>query len=71
MASDYGVPWLGALPLQLSIREQTDSGRPTVVAEPNGQAAGLYHDIAARVAAQVAILPVESPFRPTVVARKS
>jgi ATP-binding protein involved in chromosome partitioning len=71
MAADYSVPWLGALPLQLSIREQTDAGRPTVVAEPNGQVSGLYHDIAARVAAQVAILPHESPFRPTVVARKS
>src|SRR5690606_25222395 len=71
MANECGVPWLGALPLQLSIREQTDSGRPTVVAEPEGQAAGIYHDIAARVAAQVAVLPVESPFKPTVVARKT
>jgi ATP-binding protein involved in chromosome partitioning len=71
MADEYSVPWLGSLPLQLSIRQQTDSGKPTVVAEPNGQVAGIYHEIAAKVAAQVAILPVESPFRPTVVARKT
>lgn len=71
MADDCGVPWLGALPLKLSIRQQTDSGKPTVAAEPDGQETAMYHDIASKVAAQVAILPVESPFRPTVVARKT
>lgn len=71
MAAEYNVPWLGALPLQLSIRTQTDSGCPTIVAEPGGEAARRYHDIAAQVAVQVACLPEESPFRPTVVARKT
>jgi len=57
MAAQYDVTWLGGLPLALRIREQTDSGRPTVVAEPDGEAAGLYRDIARRVAAAVAALP--------------
>ncbi len=36
MCSDYSVDFLGSLPLNLSIREQSDAGCPTVVAEPNG-----------------------------------
>ena len=36
MASEYGVELLGALPLDMRIREQADSGKPTVVADPDG-----------------------------------
>ena len=36
MAAQYQVPFLGSLPLDLSIREQTDGGNPSVVAEPEG-----------------------------------
>ena len=71
MAAEYHIPWLGALPLQMSIRSQTDSGRPTVVSEPDGEAAKSYHAIARALAAQVATLPPDrSAFKPTVVARK-
>src|SRR5207253_1317679 len=41
MAAQYKVPYLGALPLAMAIREQTDSGTPTVVADPEGEVAGL------------------------------
>ncbi|WP_187789445.1 P-loop NTPase, partial [Salmonella sp. S071_01786] len=41
MAAQYGTPWLGSLPLTLAIREQTDAGTPTVVADPGSEAAGL------------------------------
>lgn len=71
LAAQYNVPWLGGLPLQMSIRTQTDSGCPTVAAEPGSEVSQLYHDIASRVAVQVAGLPEESPFRPTVVARQT
>ncbi len=54
MAEQYGVDYLGALPLTLSIREQTDSGRPTVVAEPEGEIAGLYKAVARQVAVKIA-----------------
>src|SRR5690606_37998748 len=71
MASQYHVPWLGALPLQMSIRSQTDSGRPTVIAEPEGEAAKAYHAIARALAANVAIQPEDrSSLTPMVVARK-
>ncbi len=42
MAQDYDVELLGQLPLDASIREQTDSGRPTVVAEADGARAASY-----------------------------
>ena len=54
MAAEYGVDDLGALPLNLSIREQADSGRPTVVAEPEGEIAALYMAMARRIAVKIA-----------------
>jgi ATP-binding protein involved in chromosome partitioning len=54
MAAEYGADYLGALPLNLSIRENADSGRPTVVAEPEGEIAGIYKTVARQVAVKVA-----------------
>jgi ATP-binding protein involved in chromosome partitioning len=54
MCADFGVDFLGRLPLQLSIREQADSGTPTVVAEPDGAVAAIYKEIARKVAVKVA-----------------
>jgi ATP-binding protein involved in chromosome partitioning len=54
MAADYGVPLLGSLPLDIRIREQTDGGAPSVVAEPAGAVAAAYHRIARRMAAGLA-----------------
>src|SRR5699024_9635987 len=71
MAAEYNQPWLGALPLQLSIRTQTDSGNPTVASDPDSEAAGLYRKIALQVAANVALQPKDTAaFAPKVVARK-
>ncbi len=46
IAREYKAPLLGALPLSLSIREQVDSGNPTVAADPNGDIAQIYRQIA-------------------------
>jgi ATP-binding protein involved in chromosome partitioning len=54
MSRDYNVPYLGALPLDIRIREQADSGRPTVVADPDGKVAQIYKEIARKVAIFVA-----------------
>ncbi|MEI7443498.1 MAG: iron-sulfur cluster carrier protein ApbC [Burkholderiales bacterium] len=54
MSKDYGVEYLGGLPLDIRIREQADSGRPTVVADPDGEIAKRYKDIARRVAVKIA-----------------
>jgi ATP-binding protein involved in chromosome partitioning len=56
MSRDYGTELLGQLPLDIRIREQADSGRPTVVAEPDGAIADEYRKIARRVAVRVAEL---------------
>jgi ATP-binding protein involved in chromosome partitioning len=48
-AERLGVPFLGELPLHMSIRETSDSGRPIVVTEPASVHAGLYKSIAADV----------------------
>jgi ATP-binding protein involved in chromosome partitioning len=56
MAKDYGVEVLGALPLDIAIREQADSGKPTVVADPDGKVAEIYRAIARRVAVKIADL---------------
>lgn len=56
LASDYSVPLLGALPLLSSIREYTDSGRPTVVTAPDSHEADAYRRIALNVSASVAQL---------------
>ncbi len=54
MAKEYGVELLGSLPLDISIREQADSGKPTVVADPEGRIAETYRAIARRVAVRIA-----------------
>ena len=54
IASDYGVPLLASLPLARSIREQTDSGKPTVIAEPDSPVTALYLEAAAAVQAALA-----------------
>jgi ATP-binding protein involved in chromosome partitioning len=54
MSAQFNVAYLGALPLTMAIREQTDSGTPTVVAEPDGEIAALYKAVARQVAVVVA-----------------
>ena len=46
MSAQYGVPVLGALPLQIGIREQGDAGTPIVVAQPDSAAAQAYREVA-------------------------
>ncbi|MES2189172.1 MAG: iron-sulfur cluster carrier protein ApbC [Pseudomonadota bacterium] len=54
MALDHQMDYLGALPLDIHIRMQADGGKPTVAADPEGQIAGIYRDIARRMAVTVA-----------------
>jgi len=55
MASDCEVELLGQLPLDLRIREQTDSGTPSVIADPGEAPADAYRAIARRMAARLAL----------------
>jgi ATP-binding protein involved in chromosome partitioning len=53
-AEEKGIPYLGALPLDIRIREQADSGKPTVVADPDSEPAKIYKNVARQVAISVA-----------------
>jgi ATP-binding protein involved in chromosome partitioning len=54
MAAEYGMDYLGALPLNISIRVQADSGMPSVVADPDGEIAALYKSVARQLAIKIA-----------------
>ena len=54
LAAEYQMDYLGALPLNLSIRVQADNGRPSVVSDPDGEIAGLYKSVARQVAVKIA-----------------
>jgi ATP-binding protein involved in chromosome partitioning len=54
MAADYQMDYLGALPLDIQIRMQADSGTPTVAANPDGDVAALYKAVARQVAVSIA-----------------
>ncbi len=54
MAAQYGMDYLGALPLDINIRLQADSGKPTVVADPDGDVAAIYKAVARTVAVGIA-----------------
>ena len=57
MAEQYGVPYLGSLPLDIRIREQADGGKPTVVAMPDSDLAARYREIARNAAGRLSRQP--------------
>ena len=55
LAKEYGLTVFGAIPLDINIREQTDSGSPSVVHDPEGDLSGLYRDIARKAAGKLSL----------------
>ena len=55
MSAEFKVDYLGGLPLNMSIRENADGGRPSVVADPDGEIAGIYKAVARQVAVKIAL----------------
>jgi len=55
MSKDYNVDFLGALPLDIGIREQADGGKPTVVANPESRITEIYKEISRSVTAKLAL----------------
>jgi ATP-binding protein involved in chromosome partitioning len=53
-AEQKGLPYLGALPLDVRIRTQADNGHPTVVADPDGAIAAAYKAMARTLAIGIA-----------------
>ena len=56
MSENHGVPLLGGLPLDIRIREEADSGLPSVVADPDGPIAQAYMEVARSVVAALSLL---------------
>jgi ATP-binding protein involved in chromosome partitioning len=54
IAKEYSTKLLGKLPLALSIREQADSGSPTVASDPESTYAAIYREVALKLAAILA-----------------
>jgi ATP-binding protein involved in chromosome partitioning len=59
MCADYDTEFLGALPLDIHIRQQADTGKPTVVADPDGRISAIYKQIARRVAVKIGDLAAD------------
>ncbi len=57
MAEQHGVTLLGSLPLDINIREQMDSGNPTLAADPDSHLSTVYRDMARHTAAQLSLRP--------------
>ncbi|MCK5356346.1 MAG: P-loop NTPase, partial [Methyloprofundus sp.] len=55
MAEKNDIELLGSLPLDIHIRQNADSGRPTVVADPDGRASEIYKEIARKMSAKLAL----------------
>ena len=55
MADQYGIDLLGSLPLDIAIRVETDSGKPTVVAQPESRITEIYREIARKTAAKLSL----------------
>ncbi len=53
MAEQYDVPLLGSLPLDIRIREEVDSGKPSVVAQPDSSIASTYREIARKMSGRL------------------
>jgi ATP-binding protein involved in chromosome partitioning len=54
-AAELDIPFLGEVPLDLAIRQQSDAGAPIVVARPDAESSKTLREIARKVAAQVSI----------------
>ena len=71
MADQYGVSLLASLPLDIRIREQTDSGMPTVVAEPDGPLGRAYLEMARRTAARLSLAASAAGAGPRIVVEET
>jgi ATP-binding protein involved in chromosome partitioning len=66
MAEQYGVTLLGQLPLDIRIREETDEGHPTVIADPDGRIGRAYLEMARRAAARLSVAALAGPAFPQI-----
>ncbi len=56
MAEQFGVPFLGEIPLDVAIRVGGDNGKPVTAVQPDSPYAQAFHQIAQQIAARVSVL---------------
>lgn len=61
LAESKDLSFLGSLPLSRQIREQADGGKPSVIADPDGEVAALYKELARNVAKRLSEAPLYDP----------
>jgi ATP-binding protein involved in chromosome partitioning len=66
MAAHYGVPFLGAIPLNPNVRIGGDSGKPIVISDPESDAAKALKAVAETVAAHVSVAALSGSGAPTI-----
>ena len=66
LANQYGVEVLASLPLAMTIREQADGGKPTVIAEPDSPIAMVYQELARHVGARIVLQEAATPAMPNI-----
>jgi ATP-binding protein involved in chromosome partitioning len=54
-ATRLGVPYLGAIPLEVAIREDSDAGTPIVISRPDSTGAQAFREVASQIAARTSI----------------
>ena len=64
MSLQYMVNFLGSLPLDRRIQEETDNGNPTVAADPNSKIALNFREIARKLASALYIQDAKAPIVP-------
>lgn len=67
IAELYDTELLGELPLAMSIRQQADSGTPSVAADPEGEYAQIYREVSRKLAARLAVKNAKQVVAPTIV----
>ncbi len=68
-AEEHSVPFLGEVPLEPSVREGGDAGRPVVIDAPTSATSQAFGHVAERVATQLAIQALRKPRKPTIMLR--
>ncbi|WP_062203888.1 Mrp/NBP35 family ATP-binding protein [Aureimonas sp. AU12] len=66
-AERLGVPFLGEVPIEMAIRESSDSGHPVMASDPDGPHAAVYREIARRTLASIEGVAAAAPQAPTIV----
>jgi ATP-binding protein involved in chromosome partitioning len=59
ISDDFGIPFIGEIPLHPQIREGSDTGKPSVVSEPESMQSHAFTKAAKVIAGRISIIAAE------------